>query len=100
MAPPAAIEEGALVDDVDTLAHGGDGLRMGFGKGGNGSVRERELNHSLVAGSVGGQTASLMFEASSGPNLEFRILPHGTLDLAASRRHFLLGQRLALQECP
>jgi hypothetical protein len=39
-----------------------------------------------------------MFEASSGQNLEFRILPYGTLDLAASRGQLLLGEVLALQE--
>src|SRR5207244_1121904 len=41
MAPPAAVEEGALVDDVDTLGHGSDGLGVSHSKAGGGALRER-----------------------------------------------------------
>src|SRR5207237_4240609 len=70
MATPAAVEEGALVDDVDTLAHRSDGLGVSLGKAGGRAVRERELDHSAVARSQGGQMASFVLETSPGQYLK------------------------------
>src|ERR1700736_6259649 len=98
MAPPAAIEESALVDDVDALTHGGQGLVVRFGKSSDGSVREREFHHSAMAGSKRGQMASFMLEATPGQNLEFRVLPLWAIDLTASGGQLLLGEVFALQK--
>src|SRR5438093_7305149 len=51
MAPPAAVEEGPLVDDVDTLAHGSDRLGVGLTKAGDRTFRERKLDHPAVTSS-------------------------------------------------
>src|SRR5205814_6430903 len=72
MAPPAAVEEGPLVDDVDTLVHGGEGLGVCLGEAGDGALRERELDHAAMAPSQGSQMASFVLESSPGQNLEFR----------------------------
>jgi hypothetical protein len=98
MAPPTAIEEGALVDNVGTFPHGGDGLGVRLGKSSNGSVRERELDNSSVAGSQFSQLPSFMLKASPRQNLEFGVLPLRPLDLAASGGQLLLGEVLTLQK--
>ena len=98
MAPPAAIEEGALVDDVDTLAHGSDGLGVRLGKASGRAVREGELDHAAMARSQRVQVASFVLKPSPGQNLEFRVLPLRALDLAASGSQFLLREVLAFQK--
>src|SRR2546423_15512855 len=98
MTPPAAVKEGALVDDVHTLAHGSDGLGVSMAKARNRAVREGELDHSAMAHSQRGQMASFVLEASPGQNLEFRVLPFRALKLTASGSQLLLREVLALQK--
>ena len=98
MAPPAAVEEGALLDDVDTLAHRGDGLGVSLGKASGRAIRERELDDSAMAGSQRGQMASFVLEAATGQDLEFRVLPLRTVDLTASGSQLLLGEVLAFEK--
>src|ERR1700686_846492 len=98
MAPPTAIEESALVDDVGTFLHGGDGLGVRLGQAVNGSLREGELDNSPVAGSQFGQLPSFMLKASPGQDLEFGVLPLGSLDVTTSGGQLLLGEVFALQK--
>src|SRR5205823_4457957 len=98
MTTPAAVEEGALVDDVDTLAHRSDGLGVSLGKAGGRAVREGKFDHSAMACSQGGQMASFVLKASPGQNLEFRIFPLRALDFTTGRRQLLLGEVFALQK--
>src|SRR5436305_8048929 len=98
MTPPAAVEEGGLVNDFDTLAHGGDGLGMSLDKASGRAVREGELDHPAMARAQGGQMASFVLEASPGQNLKFRVLPLRAPDLTAGGRQLLLREVLALQK--
>src|SRR5207249_8945544 len=73
MAPPAAIEEGPLVDDVDTLTHDSDGLGVRLAKAGDRTVRERKLDHSAVSSLELGQVPGFVLKAATGQDLEFRV---------------------------
>src|SRR5207249_8966672 len=73
--PPAAIEEGPLVDDVDTLAHGRDGLGKRLAAAGDRTLGKGTLDYSPVASSEVGKMPGFVLKASTGQDVEVRVLP-------------------------
>src|SRR2546430_9745080 len=71
---------------------------MRLAKAGDRAIRERELDHSAVTSSELRQVPGFVLKASTGQDLEFRVLPLGTLDLTACGGQLLLGQVLALEK--
>src|SRR5207302_3884738 len=74
MAAPAAVEEGALIDDVDTGLHGGHGLGVRLLQVGDRTLGKRELDDPETHGLEAGEVSALVLQATAAQHVQNRIV--------------------------
>src|SRR5207244_12307442 len=84
MAAPAPIEERALIDDVGTGLHGGDGLGMRLLQVGDRALGKRELDGLQALRPEPGQMLTLVLQAATAEHVQHRVVTLGPADLTAS----------------
>ena len=84
MAPPAPVEERALIDDVGSGLHGGDRLRMRLLQVGDRALGKRELDGLQALRPEPGQMLTLVLQAPAAEHVQHRVVTLGPADLTAS----------------
>src|SRR5438874_11445105 len=98
MAPPAPVEERALIDDVGSGLHGGDRLPMRLLQVGDRALGKRELDGLQAVRPEPGQMLAFVLQAATAEHVQHRVVTLGPFDLAARGAELLLSQVLALEK--
>ena len=98
MAAPAAVEEGALIDDVGAAFHGSDRLGVRLLQAGDRALGKRKFDNLQALCPELGQVLALVLKAAAAEHVQHRVVTLGPDDLAACGTELLLGQVLALKK--
>src|SRR3989454_12571222 len=98
MAPPAPVEERALIDDVGSGLHGGDRLGMHLLQVGDRALGKRELDGLQTLRPESGKMLALVLQAPAAEHVQHRVVTLGPGELTASASQILLREVLALEK--
>src|ERR1700737_764804 len=98
MAAPAAVEEGALIDDVGSGLHGGTRFSVRLLQVGDRAIGKGKLDGLHAPRLESGQIPALVFQAAAAEHVQHRVVALGPGDFAPRGSKLLLRQVLALEK--